>query len=58
MKFSISCRGGHTEPTIEAAAMIMRFCNLLNEVQIPVAASRIRNWASRSQPTLFAYLME
>jgi|EndMetStandDraft_6_1072998.scaffolds.fasta_scaffold185310_2 hypothetical protein len=58
MKLSISCRGGHTEPTMEVATMIIGFCNLLNEVQIPVAVSAIRNWASRSQATLFAYSME
>ena len=57
MKLSISWRGGHTEPTMAAAAMIMRFATS-SEVQIPVAVSAIRNWASRSQATLFAYSME
>ena len=37
MKLSISCRGGHTEPTIGGRGDDHAICNLLNEVQIPVA---------------------
>jgi hypothetical protein len=51
MKLSIS-GGGHTKPTIGGRGDDHAICNLINEVQIPVAVSAIRNPALRA---LFAY---
>jgi hypothetical protein len=51
MKLSIS-GGGHTKPTIGGRGDDHAICDLINEVQIPVAVSAIRNPALRA---LFAY---
>jgi hypothetical protein len=55
MKLSIRCRGGHTKPTVAGRDDDHAICDLINEVQMPVAVSAIRNSASRSQAALFAY---
>ena len=46
MKLSIS-GGGHTKPTIGGRGDDHAICDLINEVQIPVAVSAIRNPALR-----------
>jgi hypothetical protein len=55
MKLSITCGGGHTKPTIGGRGDDHAICDIINEWQIPVAVSAIRNTALRSKATLFAY---
>lgn len=55
MKLSISCCGGHVKSTIGGRGGDYAICDRISEVKIPVAALAIRNPASRSKATLFAY---
>jgi len=55
MKLSITCGGGYTKPTIGGRGDDHAICDIINERQIPVAVSAIRNPALRSKATLFAY---